>query len=1371
MNNKNFFIFFIFIFAININVIAQKTSGHNDEISSLAFFPDSKIITASWDNTLKLWDTTGTPEIRTFRGHTGQVTCVAISPDGETFFSGSGDETIRIWDKNSEISKKKLTGHYGGVTCIATNPKDENIIASGSWDMQVILWDLKNDKKTVIYSHSKKINSIAFSPDGKYIVSAANDKIIIWDIKKQQQQIITQVETQCVAFGSDSLCFASAGKDKKVKIWDIKSKRNIQTFEPKDKIYGHGGTVNSIAYSPSGEYIVSAGADDKIGGDTTTIQWNINTKKPIAVFNENMEVKCVAFSPDGKKIATGSFKTLNIWTTNTGNNKQIFRNTDEIKCIAINPMDKNIIASGGLHTIKLLDKTNKTEIESYPEHAIIFYSIDFSSDGKYIVSGDDDIYENNIKLWKADSLKKAKTFTGHRKGKVYSVAFSPDNNHFVSGSEDKTIKLWNINTQLNKNYKIEEIETFKGHKKAVKSVDFNNTGRLIVSGSEDNTVKIWDTTGTVLHTLEGHINSVECVKFSNNGKFIASGSADNTIKLWDVNEGKLIKTFIGHTSGVESVAFSSDDKYIVSASLDNTIKTWNITTGKSENTYKKHTGGVYAVTFGDNNEIISGSADGSIKSWNKNINTVISYTHIEIPDTTSKIISGKSNLKPTPKLSSKITFIDKSGDDILNANETAEIKVEITNTGNAIAEQLTANINCSNTNIDITDENKNIHSIESNKTKTITFKIKANKKLTGNDIKFDITFSGKNTPPNKSINIYTQESGKPKLEFVGTIIEEITYENNNNIIENKELIKTTITIKNSGEGTAKNVVYKITLNNKNIIESNINANPLTDTIGTLNPNETYDIDFYFTADCNFTDTELPIKIELTEQNGKYGGTFPLGLTMQQLNPCIDSPILTAEIKFTGKNNNIIDANEIAKIKVTIINSGTEPASNIATIIKCNNNDITILKKKGVVSYLDAGASETVEFKVEANDIIKDGTAKFDFTFTEKKGYEPAPAICLINTRKKGLPKLEYVRTIIKETAPIIKNDSIENGEDIQATIIIKNTGSGNAENIQYEILINDKDTINIKTIGFSLTGNIPILEIGDSTEINFAFNVAYKYRNENLFFKIKLNNNKVFSLGLTMNIINQNVDINIPEADANNSNIYALVIGNENYKNNNNVDYAINDADIFTKYLINSFGIPKDNITTLKDVGVVDFDTEIGNFKEQQKLNPNSKFIFYYAGHGAIDANGKSYLVPVDVNNAKLIKHGIPLDTLYNNLTENKTARVTFFIDACFSGEIPKKGNRPFGGRPANKTPIKGNSVVFAATSPTETAKPFDKQKHGVFTYCLLRILQDTGGNITYEELDKKLKKDVADLKNTQHPTTTPNQDLKDQWKNWKINE
>ncbi|MCA2681312.1 MAG: hypothetical protein IM482_17470, partial [Microcystis sp. M043S2] len=157
---------------------------------------------------------------------------------------------------------------------------------------------------------------------------------------------------------------------------------------------------------------------------------------------------------------------------------------------------------------------------------------------------------------------------------VLSVNFSPDGKTLVSGSDDKTIKLWNVETG-------KEIRTLYGHDNSVTSVNFSPDGKTLVSGSDDNTIKLWNVeTGQEIRTLYGHDSYVSSVNFSPDGKTLVSGSYDKTIKLWDVETGQEIRTLYGHDNFVYSVNFSPDGKTLVSGSNDKTIKLWNVETGQ-----------------------------------------------------------------------------------------------------------------------------------------------------------------------------------------------------------------------------------------------------------------------------------------------------------------------------------------------------------------------------------------------------------------------------------------------------------------------------------------------------------------------------------------------------------------------------------------------------------------------------------------------------------------------------------------------------------------------------------------------------------------------------------------------------------------------
>ncbi|WP_026732990.1 serine/threonine-protein kinase [Fischerella sp. PCC 9605] len=243
-------------------------------------------------------------------------------------------------------------------------------------------------------------------------------------------------------------------------------------------------------------------------------------------------------------------------------------------------------------------------------------SIAISPDGQILASGHDD---KTIKLWDLNTTKLICTLAGHSQA-VKSVAFSPDGKTLATASDDKTIKLWNLNT-------FEEICTLFGHSNAVKSVVFSPDVGILASGSWDKTIKLWDVeTGKEICTLTGHQLQVSAVAFSSQGKLLASASFDRTIRLWDLSPlhtevGRKFKncpcySLLGHAWAVLTVAFSPDGNILATGSDDNTIKLWQVNTGQIISTLLGHSWSVLAVAFSPNGEtLISGSRDNTVKLW------------------------------------------------------------------------------------------------------------------------------------------------------------------------------------------------------------------------------------------------------------------------------------------------------------------------------------------------------------------------------------------------------------------------------------------------------------------------------------------------------------------------------------------------------------------------------------------------------------------------------------------------------------------------------------------------------------------------------------------------------------------------------------
>jgi hypothetical protein len=262
------------------------------------------------------------------------------------------------------------------------------------------------------------------------------------------------------------------------------------------------------------------------------------------------------------------------------------------------------------------------------------------------------------------------------------------------------------------------------------------------------------------------------------------------------------------------------------------------------------------------------------------------------------------------------------------------------------------------------------------------------------------------------------------------------------------------------------------------------------------------------------------------------------------------------------------------------------------------------------------------------------------------------------------------------------------------------------------------------------------------------------------------------------------IDTGVPELGRTYSNRFALIIGNEDYSTHQrdltteaNVMYARNDASAFHLYAEKVLGIPERNITLLLDATSAEMRTGLAKMNLiAANSNGEAEFFVYYAGHGLPHEETKTpYLIPVDVS-GKFVQFGIPLSEFYQTLSEYPSRRVTVFLDACFSGGARSQGL--YAARGVRITPenenLKGNFVVFTASSGEESALPYGEQYHGLFTYYLLQKLKDTRGELNYKDLSDYLMGHVA-LESVivnnkeQHPQTNVSPDVVDEWYSWSL--
>ncbi|NJK49649.1 hypothetical protein HC931_17195 [Candidatus Gracilibacteria bacterium] len=458
-------------------------------------------------------------------------------------------------------------------------------------------------EKNQLEGHQETVNSVSFSPDGKWMATASRDgTAILWDRQGNERAKLQghKGDVYSVSFSFDGQKLATASKDSTVKVWNLQG-RELATFK------GHTNSVYSVTFSPDGKWLATASRDG------TARLWNSEGKQITIFSGHSKSVYDVSFSPDGKRLVTASIDgTVRVWNWQGKQLAEFKQDGNAFYSVSFSRDGQRIVVAAKDGTAKILD-TEGNLLLTLKGHQQLVNSVAFSPNGQELATASSD---GTVKLW--DNRGKNLATFKEQEEPIYDVAFSADGSKIATASSDSSVEIWD----LNKN----PVREYKSLANNVASVGFSPDGELIAIASQDGEVYLQDTLGNLKYQFKAHRDRIYSINFSPDGQRIVTASSGGRVKIWNL-QGQILIELKANDVPVYSANFSPNGELLAIAFRDGDVWLLDLTRKPPQRivSFKAHSEPIYSVSFSPvrvtltpkvGQQIVTTSRDGTAKLWN-----------------------------------------------------------------------------------------------------------------------------------------------------------------------------------------------------------------------------------------------------------------------------------------------------------------------------------------------------------------------------------------------------------------------------------------------------------------------------------------------------------------------------------------------------------------------------------------------------------------------------------------------------------------------------------------------------------------------------------------------------------------------------------